>query len=442
MRKQVIGFLTILSVTCVAAHVAHADIKITTRTTSGGQTMESTTYIKGARQRNELIADMVNLLQCDRGQSVQLNTRAKTYLATKLSGDGAVSTSAAKTPPPDAPITPPAEVKKGGVVTYTNTIVDTGERKQMFGFTARHLKVSMVSESSPDACNQETMRMESDGWYIDLQYGVECPVEPPQTAALSAGTREECRDEIRYKKVGAGKLGYPALVTTTIYMKDGQKMSTTQEIAALNMTSLDAALFEVPADYKEAKNYTELMGMSSAMTMSDSPGVIDASGADNRAPSAAPAKDPNSVRIGIAVVNNRTERSFSESALRDRLINFLDDQGVDAVSLGGGGTADIAGEAKSKQCDFILFTDVVNLKQSGGGKLGGFLGRATGVSGIGGAIGKHEARLDFKLLAVDGLKQVLQSSANAKDDGGEDGTLNAALESEARAVAAEVKKSK
>ena len=33
--------------------------------------------------------------------------------------------------------------RRGGLVTYTSTAVDTGERKEMFGFQARHVKTSI-----------------------------------------------------------------------------------------------------------------------------------------------------------------------------------------------------------------------------------------------------------------------------------------------------------
>jgi hypothetical protein len=43
-----------------------------------------------------------------------------------------------------------------------------GERKQMFGFNARHIKTSMVRTASPEACDKD-MKIETDGWYIDFQ---------------------------------------------------------------------------------------------------------------------------------------------------------------------------------------------------------------------------------------------------------------------------------
>jgi len=38
-------------------------------------------------------------------------------------------------------------------VTISRTVTDTGERQVMFGYTARHIKISIVTEASPDACS-------------------------------------------------------------------------------------------------------------------------------------------------------------------------------------------------------------------------------------------------------------------------------------------------
>jgi hypothetical protein len=56
----------------------------------------------------------------------------------------------------------------------TYTTKDTGERKQMFGYTARHLIMTMESESSPDACSVTKSKMQFDGWYIDAAFALDC----------------------------------------------------------------------------------------------------------------------------------------------------------------------------------------------------------------------------------------------------------------------------
>jgi len=56
---------------------------------------------------------------------------------------------------------------KGGVITTTYTVKDTGERKQMFGYTARHLITTMESVSSPDACDKNNSKMPDYPYKMD-----------------------------------------------------------------------------------------------------------------------------------------------------------------------------------------------------------------------------------------------------------------------------------
>ncbi len=149
------------------------DLKLTYRTNTGGQIMESATMLKGARERSELrTAQMaiVTIVQCDLKRTIQLSENARKYVVTSMEASDSPP-SAAGSAQPSGPAEP---VRSGGVVTYTTTSIDTGERKEMFGFTARHIKSSTVTESSPDACNPMKQKIERDGWYIDLTFGLDC----------------------------------------------------------------------------------------------------------------------------------------------------------------------------------------------------------------------------------------------------------------------------
>src|SRR5262249_40427263 len=158
----------------------------------------------------------------------------------------------------EAPAAPGGHVsggpsRRGGVVTMSLNTVDTGERKDMFGFTARHLKQTMMSESSPDACNPNNMKIEKDGWYINLEYGLNCgPERPPQ--APNRMPTGGCRDSYRYKRSGVANLGYPLIETIKMYGPDGQSVTftMTKEVIELSRQQLDAALFDVPAGYTQA----------------------------------------------------------------------------------------------------------------------------------------------------------------------------------------------
>ena len=332
----------------------------------------------------------------------------------------------------------PTTTRRGGVVTYNSSITDTGERKKMFGFTARRLKTSMSVESSPDACNQSRMRIETDGWYIDLEFNFSCDVDRPLMPAVPQGARPECQDEVRFKRTGtAAKPGYPVLLTTTIYLDGGQTSTSSSEVVELTTTPLEAALFEVPAGYTEAKSYQELMGMPSVdSSLTQGAGARPTAPRANSAPPAG-IKQPGKIRVGVVNIANKTDRSPSLYNLRSRLISNIIDADVDAAPLDSSTPAEIEAEAKQKNCDYILYTDIASLKTSG--KVGGLLGRATGVGGL---KEKVEARLDYRLFPVGSATAILTSSAATKDESSEDSSLSAAAGQEARAVVVEVRRRK
>ena len=117
--------------------------------------METVLYMKGPRMRSEMAGDfgMTTILQCDLKRTLTINEKTKTYMITPtdnkhfsdrgVDGGGINPSVTASTP------------QRGGVVNITQTITDTGERKEMFGFTARRIKTSLVKTVSPDACDKD-----------------------------------------------------------------------------------------------------------------------------------------------------------------------------------------------------------------------------------------------------------------------------------------------
>ena len=436
MKTRVVTTFVAVVLFLFSASAVSADIKMKTKSTSAGSTSEGTVYIKGVRQRSSQSYgsgfEMVTITQCDLKRAVQINDKARTFMVTPMVSATSSSTTAAEKPAPTP--SQPTTTRRGGVVTYNSTITDTGERKKMFGFNARHIKSSMTVESSPDACYPSKMRIETDGWYIDLEFHFECDPDKPLVAgAPGGGSRPDCRDEIRFKRSGAGKLGYPILVTTTVYLDGGQTSVSTNEVVELTTTPLDAALFEVPAGYTEAKDYQELMGIPSVGSL---PGAATQPRTEP-AGSAAGTKQPGKIRVGVVTITNKTDRSPSLYNVRSKLISSIIDGDVDAVPLDSRSPAEIEVEARQKECDYILYTDIALLKTSG--KAGGLLGRATGVGGL---REKVESRLDFRLFPIGSASPQLTSSAAAKDEKSEDDSLSMAAGQEGRAVLVEVRKRK
>ena len=67
------------------------DFKITFKQTVSGNTMQSTTMIKGQRERSEssinagtYTMNTVNITQCDMKRTIQINDRARKYLITPM----------------------------------------------------------------------------------------------------------------------------------------------------------------------------------------------------------------------------------------------------------------------------------------------------------------------------------------------------------------------
>ena len=172
LMKTTLSISTAIILLLLTAGAAFADVKVKTKQTMAGQTFENTTYIKGRRQRAESMNGVsVNITQCDLRRAIQLNPAAKTFIVNEFGQIEAASSAGTPVKTDSQPVT------KGGRVITTINVKDTGERKQMFGFTARHLIITMDTKSSPDACNKNNTKMETDGWYIDFELGFDCEQE-------------------------------------------------------------------------------------------------------------------------------------------------------------------------------------------------------------------------------------------------------------------------
>jgi hypothetical protein len=407
-------------------------LKVKYKTTSAGQSSETTTMVRGVRQRSEMRLgygmDIVNITQCDLKRTVQISDKTRKYVVSPMDVTGSTAAGVPDVKTTSTPVT------RGGVLTYVVSSIDTGERKELFGFTARHVKMTTTMSSSADACSQVNQRIETDGWYIDLPAAASCDFGRAQ-AMTNPSSIGGCRDQVRFRQEGTGKTGFPLMVTTTMYGPDGRAMFTsTQEVVELSREPLDAALFEVPAGYVETTNSQELYATPSAseiMAQANS-GRQPTEDSASETASAGEAKTPGAIRVGVVQINNKTDRQVSTEVLRQSLIGQIQGGQVYAVALNALSRMEAEAEAKAKQCDYILYTDLTTLKSS---KLGGMFGRVAGVSGA----AKTESKLEFKLFAVGESTPLLQSTAAAKEEGDE-ASAGTAIAQEARLVSAELRK--
>ena len=301
----------------------------------------------------------------------------------------------------------------------------------MFGFTARHLKRTTTMQSSADACDPSQMKIETDGWYINLEYGLSCPANQ-RTYTNPSPTSGGCRDRYVYKMTGPANIGYPLQETTTMYGADGSvTMTMTKEALEISRQPLDAALFDIPAGYTEARNQQEMFSMPSADEIT-APARQQQNTSANQSTSSA-ANSAERVRVGVVDINNKAKTSVSTDELKAQLVAALTAKGIDAIALNAISPSEAVTEAQAKNCAYILYTDIATLKiPSAGKKAGGIFGRATGIGSA--DAGKNEARFDFRLVPTGSSSPVAQSSAAAKEDTQEAAVTNA-IQSEARSVA-------
>lgn len=384
MKKQFILFaIIILSLSATA----FADVKIKSKQTVSGQSIENTTYIKGKRQRTESMGGMmISLTQCDLRRGVQLNSQTKTYIISPF-----------ETADSNAPTTVSANkkdnvVRAGGNVTTTISTKDTGERKQMFGFTAKHLIITMETVSSPDACNKSNTKMVTDGWYIDAEFVLDCD----QYSQYRNYTNQKyggCQDKYNVKQIGTAKRGYPLYEKMTMFDDNGKEsFSTVNEVVELSKSTLNASLFEVPEDYREVNDSTQMYNVASLGNSGNSaalPSSIQLPQVGSTVATSVGAKKTGTVRIGVSVkagsVGEGLNANELTTAIQNSLGEYLKGTEVEIVALEAKLASAMEAEAKQKDCDLILFANVSH-KKGGGGGFGMFskvIAPAIGRTGIG-----------------------------------------------------------
>lgn len=353
------------------------DLKLTTRISMESFNMDSTVYIKGERERTEqtlpgMNLQMVTIKECDLRRNIQINDSAKVYRIEPFSDASTAPTTTTprtSTPPPQTSNKP---TRKGGVVTINITMTDTGERKEMFGYQARHLKMAMSFSASPDACSKANMRMETDGWYINFRNNFSCQEDYVPRAALERGQRSkpDCVDEWHYNVQGNVKMGYPADVTMTMY-NEGKPFTMRQQILELSRAKLDQALFEIPPGYQEGDPYS-MKAMMGGMNVGSLGKMAEEMAKRGEAQTSVPAtKKAGAIRIGVVSPAARIGQIDASNAVRNSLVRYLNSGGsLEAVPLNS------PAEAAANQCDFILTSSLNHQAGKGGGGFGGFMKKA------------------------------------------------------------------
>jgi hypothetical protein len=324
----------------LAAGWASADVKITANYNNDGKASETTIYANGTRLRYEYGKGLVLLRQCDLSRIVQIDDKARTYMV--MPADLPTGGTAAE------PAAPAGNVE----------VTDTNEHKDMFGYPARHLKITESKEGKPE-------RTETDGWYIDLKDMNSC--SRPQTSPQG---------------------GYPISYTVTTY-GEGSKASSTvsMRVTALVTAPLDAALFEIPHGYAESTPQAAALKV--------------------------PPKAAGSIRIGTVPLATQSLQNVQGGAAYNQLVGQLQAAQFEVLPLPAGTSEGIQQKARENDCDYVLYTELSALDKPAAGKVGGFLHKAPGLSRMTGG-DAMEAQVAYRLVPAGGGSPVIASSITGK----------------------------
>ena len=225
-----------------------SDLKIETRRFDQSSSSTEALYLKGARQRREYAHDkpfnssLVSISRCDEKKRIDLNDAAKLYAELPIV-DWSEQHKRARS-------IPPSEMS-GADVTITTDSIDSGERRQLGTYTARHVRITIKVDAGPGAAMPSSVE-ERDGWYIDLP-GLGCQDSGKGIGFVYASFTPLRRrhDQVHFKRLGTAPAGF-AIEETTKRTENGSTTTGKVELVMFSEAPLDDALFAVPAGYSPA----------------------------------------------------------------------------------------------------------------------------------------------------------------------------------------------
>lgn len=432
---------SLLALSCFA----FADLKSTNRMTVGGHTFSNTVLIKNGKIRNETAVapgfSTVSIQDCTGHRLIQLNDRSRTYMVTDLPAADSSS--------------PQPHAGDGALVTLTVNQQDTGERKQMFGYTARRIKGTIKAEGGAASCTAN-FTASTDGWYIDLPATQGC-ISPDREILRSRIERSGCNERVVANVSGVEKLGYPVMLDTTIDT-NGSTVTVRQETTDLSSATLDASLFEVPSGYTQVATYRDLIeggatqnspvGMTAAPTAGPNfPPVTSGGVNENRNGVVAGEtdrttdKNKGALRIGITQITTSVTSELSVDGLQQQLVNEINYLGGQAVLIAADPYDRDATmeQAKNQGCDYVVFTNISNFKTASVGEKIGSVFNRRGLTGTGGtAQGRVDIGAEVKVFQPGNEVPVLDGNDDFRGND-PDNTAKGLMHTEARDVMLRIK---
>ena len=228
--------------------------KITVRHIIGSSSDRSTLYLQSDRKRIEyrgstgysLGPHLASITRCDLGQRFELNLDSSQYESMPYPPKFLTS----------APGTPKTSQSEKPTMRIEIKTVDTGERRQLFGRTARHV-ITTIKETSLERSQSPPYETTRDGWYVDLSQTISCDPEYMRTghayasvvALTSGGSQKAVMPKPEFVTIGKPETGFALQEVTN----PGQAYQFKTVVTDFQEGPLDPELFEVPHGFKQVK---------------------------------------------------------------------------------------------------------------------------------------------------------------------------------------------
>jgi len=254
-------------------------LKMIVRHTFEGISSDQTMYLHGDRRRTEYRnwtggakrwdgstdvhygPRLASITRCDLGQAFDLNLDAGEYVAY---------------PHPPKPLSKEETEARGlkvpefaasgkPTLRMETTTVDTGERKEFFGHTARHI-ITTRKQTPLEGSKSDAQQTVTDGWYIDLDTSISCDrqrLEGKRVHAhsfLAAGNMPVEKIEFIDKGEPEGGFAIEWKITSLEANTPGngvKKVHTStneMRMTQLEEGPLDPALFAIPAGFRQVEH--------------------------------------------------------------------------------------------------------------------------------------------------------------------------------------------
>ncbi len=396
-----------------------SDYKISQKMSMGEEMkIEQTTYAKGVRNRNEqkfvvnpndpnsammanMMPNFIRIDQCDLKQDVTISDKKKAYFIDYDDWNGLS---------PEQKIRRPnRKVVIKGTSTVSAVVTDSGKRQTMFGLQARWQKFVTTIVNSADSCDGKAdLRLEEEGWYVTLSLNQENCIVNIQ------GSTGGCRP-----KIIMGKMQMPGFFlegTRKMYDNGKLTLTSTLETTALSKATLDQALFEIPASYKEVDSEQELMPNPGEMLNMNATTEVGGRNEDGEREM----KASNQKTVAIDFFSGNASK-VNQDELRSYISGKLSANGMSGFAINS--QADLL----SGKFVNVIGVEIKKVKESGGAKIGGLFGKVTGNDSAA-KLGESEVEIIITIYGKDGKSVVATANATEKMKGSPNDAFKAAID--------------